>query len=160
LKGKKERKKFHNKITTNEKEKLTRTLHVELLMKYPYHSAHHQHRNTTDCFHIIGGWTENRQIVVYVGTRVDALVLMFGGEVDVDDGFGDTSGSWDDKIESSRNFFMHVNDGETRFLAEWNRQILLCGKMSILIMILNNFDSKLTVTLYANTSLPYWFPGV
>lgn len=72
----------------------TATLRTEFLMnpvEYPHHCAYRQHhRYITDSLRIIGGCTEYRQIVVYVGVGVDAFVLMFDGEVDIDDCLSDS----------------------------------------------------------------------
>lgn len=62
---------------------------------------------------------------------------MFGGEVDVDDCLGHTSWRRDDEVKSSRNFLVHVDDGQAGFFTKRNRQILSAKVCSLILIQLN-----------------------
>lgn len=76
-------------MMTAENNKQKSNFGTEFLMssdEYQYHRAHRQHhRYAAGSLRVIGGCAENRQIAVDVGVGVDAFVLMFDGEVYIDD---------------------------------------------------------------------------
>lgn len=49
---------------------------------------------------------------------------MFCGEVDLDDVFGDADWRGYDEGKRPRDFFVHVDDGEAGFFAEWGGEVL------------------------------------